>query len=69
MSLCLTKLLNSLGSQRHLARRGVIHIVKDDTAICLSEAKPSKRGATGHGAHEVFYMLSVSLLFFRYIFL
>ncbi|XP_054812016.1 regulator of nonsense transcripts UPF3 [Prosopis cineraria] len=40
------------GSQRHYTRRGATHTVKDDTAVSLSEAKPSKKGVAGHGAHE-----------------
>ncbi|KAI9081355.1 hypothetical protein K1719_036696 [Acacia pycnantha] len=40
------------GSQRHFTRRGAAYAVKDDAAVSLSEAKPSKKGVTGHGAHE-----------------
>lgn len=60
-----TKLLNSLGSQRHFTRRGAAHVVKDDISGSLGEAKPSKRGVTGHGAHEVciFYADTIYLFF------
>ncbi|XP_028805751.1 regulator of nonsense transcripts UPF3 isoform X2 [Neltuma alba] len=40
------------GSQRHFVRRGAAHTVKDDAAVSLSEAKPSKKVVSGHGAHE-----------------
>ncbi|KAF7836456.1 regulator of nonsense transcripts UPF3-like isoform X1 [Senna tora] len=40
------------GSQRQLSRRGAAHVLKDDTAVSLSEAKPSKRGVSAHGSHE-----------------
>ncbi|KAI4332336.1 hypothetical protein L6164_017256 [Bauhinia variegata] len=40
------------GSQRHFTRRGAAHLVKDDGAVNASEGKPSRRGGTGHGAHE-----------------
>ncbi|XP_021831171.1 regulator of nonsense transcripts UPF3 isoform X1 [Prunus avium] len=40
------------GSQRHFGRRGSAHNIKDDGSINVSEGKPSKRGATVHGAPE-----------------
>ncbi|KAK4256254.1 hypothetical protein QN277_009141 [Acacia crassicarpa] len=40
------------GPQRHFTRRGAAYAVKDDAAVSLSEAKPSKKGVAGHGAHE-----------------
>lgn len=42
-----------LGSQRHFGRRGSAHNIKDDGSMNVSEGKPSKRGATVHGAPEV----------------
>ncbi|KAM3681667.1 hypothetical protein ACJW31_12G015700 [Castanea mollissima] len=40
------------GSQRHFGRRGAAHITKDDGSVNMSEGKSSRRGVSGHSAHE-----------------
>ncbi|KAM1775145.1 hypothetical protein ACFX12_044426 [Malus domestica] len=40
------------GSHGHFGRRGTAHSMKDDGSQNVGEGKPSKRGATVHGASE-----------------
>uniref|UniRef100_A0A2N9HDF6 UPF3 domain-containing protein n=1 Tax=Fagus sylvatica TaxID=28930 RepID=A0A2N9HDF6_FAGSY len=42
------------GSQRHSGRRGG-HVMKDDGSLNMSEGKSSRRGVSGHSAHEGHY--------------
>ena len=52
---------NFLGSKRQ-THHGSAYTVKDDDAGSLNEGKPSKRGVTGHGSHEVCISLAVAFL-------
>ena len=45
----------SLGSVRHVGRRGAVHIMKDDGSLNPNEGKPSKRGVAG--GHEVWFCI------------
>ncbi|KAK9995017.1 hypothetical protein SO802_024720 [Lithocarpus litseifolius] len=40
------------GSQRHFGRRGAAQMMKDDGSVNISEGKSSRRGVSGHSAHE-----------------
>ncbi|KAH7524883.1 hypothetical protein FEM48_Zijuj06G0166400 [Ziziphus jujuba var. spinosa] len=40
------------GSHRHLSRRGTVHTIKEDGNLNVGEGKPSRKGASAHGANE-----------------
>lgn len=48
----------SLGSVRHVGRRGAGHVMKDDGSLNPNEGKSSKRGLAG--GHEVCFCIRAS---------